>query len=76
MAKKFCEIDSRGLYYKTFYSRNLQIFIITRMFVLGKPFQPRLVFAGKTRAFPSEAPFRCYTLGLGSWPHPQTQDYA
>jgi hypothetical protein len=32
------------------------------MFVLGKSFQPGLMFAGKARAFPSEAPFRCSTL--------------
>jgi hypothetical protein len=74
MAKKFYKIDSRGPYYKTFYNRILRIFIITRVFVPGKPFQPRLVFVGKTGAFPSEALFRCYTLGLGSWPHPQTLD--
>jgi hypothetical protein len=33
------------------------------MLVLGKPFQPNLMFAGKARAYPSEAPFRCSTLG-------------
>jgi hypothetical protein len=32
------------------------------VFVLGKFFQPSLMFAGKTGAYPSEAPFRCSTL--------------
>ncbi len=29
----------------------------------GKPFQASLVFADKARAYLSEAPFRCSTLG-------------
>ncbi len=33
------------------------------VFVLGKPLQSSLMFAGKAVAYPSEAPFRCYTLG-------------
>ncbi len=33
------------------------------MFVPGKPFQPSLMFAGKARAYPIEAHFRCYTVG-------------
>jgi hypothetical protein len=33
------------------------------MFVPGKLFQPSLMFVGKTGAYPSEAPFRCSTLG-------------
>ncbi len=33
------------------------------MFVPAKPFQPNLMFAGKARAYPSEAPFRCCILG-------------
>jgi hypothetical protein len=28
----------------------------TRAFVSGNPFQPRLMFGGKARAYPSEAP--------------------
>jgi hypothetical protein len=35
---------------KQFYSRNLRIFVISRMIVPGKPFQLRLMFAGKVRA--------------------------
>ncbi len=31
--------------------------------VPGKSFQPGLMFAGKAGACPSEAPFRCSTLG-------------
>jgi hypothetical protein len=33
------------------------------VFVPGKPYQPSLVFAGKARAYPSEAPFRYSILG-------------
>jgi hypothetical protein len=51
-----------GRYYKTFFGRNLRIFIISQSVVPGKPFQPSLVFAGKARAYPSEAPFRCKLL--------------
>ncbi len=48
---------SGGLHYKTFYGRNLQIFIISYNVVPSKPFQPSLVFAGKAGAYPSEARF-------------------
>ncbi len=30
-----------------------------RAFVLGNPFQPNLMFTGKTGDYSSEAPFRC-----------------
>jgi hypothetical protein len=40
--------------------------------VPGKPFKPNLIFAGKARAYPSETPFRCSTLGQA----PQTLDFA
>ncbi len=33
------------------------------MFVLGKPLQPSLMFAGKAVAYPIEAPFSYSTLG-------------
>ncbi len=33
------------------------------VFVPGKPFQPSLLFAGNSGAYPSEAPFRCSTIG-------------
>ncbi len=50
--------DNKGLYYKTFYGRNLRIFIISYIvFVLGKPFQPSLMFSGKAGAYPSEKSF-------------------
>jgi len=29
----------------------------------GKPLQPSLMFVGKAGAYPSEAPFKCSTLG-------------
>jgi hypothetical protein len=31
------------------------------MLVPGKLFQPSLIFAGKVRAYPSEAPFKCHS---------------
>jgi hypothetical protein len=34
-----------------------------RAFVPGKPFQTSLIFVGKARAYPSEAPLRCSTQG-------------
>ncbi len=58
MPKKFYDIDSRGLYSKTFYGRNLQIFVISKGVCPGKPFQPSLMFASKAGAYPSEARFR------------------
>ncbi len=36
------------------------------LFALSKPFQPSLIFFGKARAYPSESPFRCSTLGSAS----------
>ncbi len=41
---------TKALYYKTFYGRNLQIFVICQSFVLGKPFQPSVVFVVKAEA--------------------------
>ncbi len=43
---------SRGLYHKTFYGRNLIIFVISRVFVLGKLFQYSLVFVGMAGDYP------------------------
>ncbi len=56
-------IKGWGLYYKTFYGHNLRISEINQGFVLGKPFQPSLMFAVKAGAYLTEAPFRCSTLG-------------
>ncbi len=50
--------QGQALYYKTLNGRNLQIFVIARVFVPGKRFQPSLMFAGKAGAYPSEANFR------------------
>ncbi len=38
-----------------------------RVFAPAKPFQPSLMFAGETGAYPSEAPFRCSTLAAKSF---------
>ncbi len=48
----FHKIGPRGLSYKTFYGRNLRIFVISRVFAPGKPFQPSLIFVGKARGLP------------------------
>ncbi len=51
-----------GQYYKTFQSHNLRIFVISQSFVLGKPFQPSLMFVGEARSLPQGgAPERCFT---------------
>jgi hypothetical protein len=39
-----------GVSYKTFYVRNLQMLVISYMFVSGKSFQPSLMFVGKARS--------------------------
>jgi hypothetical protein len=51
-----------GQFYKTFFYRNLRIFVIS---INGpdKPLQPSLMIAGKAKVYPIEAPFRRFTLG-------------
>ncbi len=58
--KRFSEFGPKC--YKTFYRRNLQMSVISQMFVSGKHFQDRLLFLSKARAYLSEAPFMCSTL--------------
>ncbi len=36
--------------------------VLNGVFVLGKPFQPSLMFDDKARAYPTESPFRYFTL--------------
>ncbi len=57
-------------YFKTFYCCNLQMFIISWGYCpWRKPFQLNLMFADKVGAYPSEAPFRCSTLGQAPGTH-------
>ncbi len=35
-----------------------------RAFVPGRPIQPSQMFVSKAKAYPYEAPFSCYTMGL------------
>ncbi len=49
---------------KLFTAVSYNFSIYARAFITNKPFQPSLMFAGKAGAFPSEAPFKCSTLGL------------
>jgi hypothetical protein len=46
---KFYNIGHRTQCYKTFYVRNFRIFVIGYN-VLGRPFQPSLMFMGKAKA--------------------------
>ncbi len=50
--------DSRYKCYKKICVRNLPIFVTTKVSLTGKLFQPSLMFVGKARTDPSEAPFR------------------
>ncbi len=38
------------------------MFVRDRVYFPRKPFQPCLMFVSNARAYPSEAPFTCYTL--------------
>jgi hypothetical protein len=40
----------------------LRFMVLGRFFVPWKPLQPILMFVSKAGAYPSEAPFRCFTL--------------
>ncbi len=58
--KKFYKIDTcllknhtRAQCYKSHYVCNLLIFVIKSVLVLGKPFQPSLMFEGEAGAYPS-----------------------
>ncbi len=66
---KLEKID-QGLYYKSFYVRNLLMFFViykfsylSRIFVPVRPLQPSLIFVKKVIGYRSEAPFKCSTLG-------------
>ncbi len=62
-SSQFAKIQTWGPCYKTFYIRNLQMFLKVRVFVHLKPLQPSLMFAGKAGAYPSKTLIRCSTLG-------------
>ncbi len=58
--KNFQRKGPRALYYKTFYGRNLHIFVISLSVCSGKPFQSSLMFGSEARSLPqSGAPGRC-----------------
>jgi hypothetical protein len=42
----------RAKCYKTFYVRNLRMFVLARLFVPGSTFQPSLIFVHKARSLP------------------------
>ncbi len=65
----FFVVQALGLYYKTFYSRNLRMI---KIFVLSRPFQPNLIFASKARAYPRGAPERGSPIG---WTQEHTYKY-
>ncbi len=62
----------RGQCYETFYSHNLPISPLARVFLPTKLFQPRLTtYASKARDNSNGAPFRFSPHMVGSWPYPQ-----
>ncbi len=46
------------------------------MFVPGNRFLPNLMVASKAAAYPSENTFQVFQSEVGSWPYPQTLDWA
>ncbi len=61
----FYNIGPRSKYYKTFYLRNLQMFVKPLVLISGKPIQPNLMFERKARVYPFEAPLGTTTIRLG-----------
>jgi hypothetical protein len=61
--------------YKTFYARNLRVFVISKSVCPWQPNKPSLMFADKARAYPSEVPF-CSSSLVGSLPYPPRLDQA
>ncbi len=57
--------NSRGLHYKTFYDRNLRVFIISQSVCLWQAF-PALVFVGEERSLPQSRAFERYFTRVGS----------
>jgi hypothetical protein len=62
MKKKFKTLTLRTSVIKLFTAVSYDFSKKVGAFVPAKPFQPSLMFSGKARAYPSEAPFRCSTL--------------
>ncbi len=52
-----------GQSYKTFYARNLRIFLNAEGSAPNQPFQPSPMFVSNAGANPNEAPFGCSTQG-------------
>jgi hypothetical protein len=50
--KKFYNIDPRVQCYEIYYGCNIQIFLISLLFVPDKHFQPSLMFEGEARSLP------------------------
>jgi hypothetical protein len=62
-------------FYRTFYIHNLRIFVISWRFVLGRTFQPSLMFVSK--AYPRMcSTFQMPHCRVGSCTNPQTYDKA
>ncbi len=53
----------QGLYYKTYYGCNLCILVKSQSVCSWQAFPAQSILAGKAGAYPSEAPFKCSTLG-------------
>jgi hypothetical protein len=46
-----------------FFVYDFKMFLLNNSVFPYRPLQPRIMLVGKTEAYPSEAPFRCSTLG-------------
>ncbi len=55
------KISERSFVYKTFNSSNLRMFVLARVFVLGKAFQPSM-FVGKAKSLPWVQPLKGTSL--------------
>jgi hypothetical protein len=61
--KKFDNIDTWCQHYKTFYIRDLQMFLISWSVCPWQAFLTNLMFVSKAGVYLSEALFKCSALG-------------
>ncbi len=52
--------------YKTFNSSNLRMFVLARVFVIGKAFQLSIMFVGKAKSLPWVQPLKGTSLGYAT----------
>ncbi len=59
-------LASRGICYKTFYGRNLRMFVISKSVRPYLAFKPNLMFADKTRSLPQWRVLERFSTEIGS----------